>query len=271
MTAFGGALTDPTAVMGSRIGAYVVDVLVTVAAAAAVFFLFGLGQFTTSDLGSSFAAQQACDEMMDAGRTIEPDGTVTQNGPLCVAVGSTTYVADDDQLATVYVQVLGATLLVGIANQVLLPAMYGFSLGKALFGLRIVTANGTKAGFFRNLVRYVLLIVDTACCYVLPGWIVASKSKGHRRIGDMAASTFVIHRSAMGRLLHIPGLLTVVGRDQATRWGDAGGVVGQPVGAQGGVDEPVWDPSRNTYIRYDSVSGLWHRWDDATQQWLPVD
>ena len=268
MTAFGGALTDPTKIMGSRIGAYAIDVVLGVAVVAAVFVAFGGSHFDKIEAGTPHAAQQICNNVKD-GLTPDPDGNVRFDGNdrICVAFGSTAHVASGDEARQLQLEFYGTAIAFGLFNYVILSALAGGTVGKLVFGLRVVTANGQRAGFWRNLVRWLLLIVDTACCW-LPGLLTASNSKGHRRIGDMAAGTFVVHRSAEGRLLHIPGLQHVQNRHEYGAFGPA--PVQTAAGAVAAGEEPVFDPARNTYVRYDPASGVWFQWDETTQAWVPT-
>ena len=96
--------------------------------------------------------------------------------------------------------------------------------------------------------------------------LTASNTKGHRRIGDLVAGTFVVHRSAEGRLLHIPGLLHVQNRHEYGAFGPAPAAAAPAPGS----DAPVFDPARNTYVRYDPASGVWFQWDEASQSWVPT-
>lgn len=38
-----------------------------------------------------------------------------------------------------------------------------------------------------------------------------------------------------------------------------------------GVDEALWDAARGAYLWYETQSGTWYRWHDATGQWGPLD
>jgi len=261
VTAFGGALRDPTAVMGSRIAAYIVDGLIATVIIFGALWVVDIGSIDPVDMGTPTAAQSMCQDL----NATAPGETAQQ---VCVPIGSRTYVVTEDDVAGIYGRMLAVSLLVAGLNQIVLPATTGGSLGKLLFGLRVVTASGHRAGLGRNLVRYLLLIVDAACCGI-PGLVIANRSLGHRRLGDMAAGTFVVHRSAEGRLLHIPGLQVVRGRDDSSAWGADPYLSGHGAGSAG-IDQPVWDPRRGAYLRYDQASGLWHAWDDTTSQWLPV-
>jgi uncharacterized RDD family membrane protein YckC len=271
MTAFGGALTDPTKIMGSRIGAYVIDFVLLWVVVIGALVLLDQGKFETVHAGTPAAAQQICNDINDDLRT-NIDGEVVVEGDdrVCFATGDTARVATGDDFSQIQQHLWVGLVVVGLLNYVVLSTVAGGTVGKLLFGLRVVTMHGTRAGFGRNLLRWVLLIVDALCCYFLPGLIVASKSKGHRRIGDMAAGTYVVHRSAEGRLLHIPGHLHVKGRHEFGTFGPAPAAPEPTLGTGGGIDAPVFDPSRNTYVRYDQASGLWFQWDDVTQAWIPA-
>jgi len=271
MTAFGGALTDPTKIMGSRIGAYILDLLLGTVVVIGLLFVLDAGKVDTIEGGSTAAAQQICDEINSSlQRDIDGDVVVGADDRVCFPLGDTARVATGDDFNQIQLHAWGGFLTFGILNYVVLSAIAGGTIGKLLFGLRVVTAHGTRAGLGRNLLRWVLLIVDALCCYFLPGLIVAMKSKGHRRIGDMAAGTYVVHRSAEGRLLHIPGHLIVKGRHEYGSFGPAPVAAEPTLVTGGGIDAPVFDPSRNTYVRYDQVSGNWFQWDDTSQSWVPA-
>ena len=60
------------------------------------------------------------------------------------------------------------------------------------------------------------------------------------------------------------------GRHEYGSFGPAPVAPEPTLGAGGGIDAPVFDPSRNTYVRYDQDSGVWFEWDDASQTWVPA-
>ena len=262
MTAFGGALTDPTKIMGSRIGAYIIDSLLLLAVMAGTFFVVDAKQFETRQFSSALEAQRACDlvNQRDVG-----DGS----RGICFASGSEARIMDRDDVNALQGHLWLATGIFGLLNYVVLTVVAGGTVGKLIFGLRVVTARGQRAGFGRNLVRWLFLIVDAACCY-LPGLLTSFNTKGHRRIGDLVAGTYVVHRSAEGRLLHIPGHLHVKGRHEYGSFGPAPVAPDPTLGTGGGIDAPVFDPSRNAYVRYDQASGVWFQWDERTQAWVPA-
>ena len=273
MTAFGGALTDPTKVMGSRIGAYIVDAVLISILLVGTLFVLDAGKAHTIPATSPAEAARTCSGFNSQHGSTEtaPDGTVRSGDYFCWVSGSNTRLINRDDLRTIQVHswLVGAAL--SFLDLVALQVLVGASIGKLLFGLRVVTLNGRRAGWGRNLVRWPLLVVDAACCW-LPGLISSFNSKGHKRIGDMAAGTFVVHRSAEGRLLGIPGLIPdhVLAQLALAQAAAASMPVPAPSNRPTTADEPVFDPSRNTYVRYDPAGGAWFQWDDVTQEWVPI-
>jgi uncharacterized RDD family membrane protein YckC len=270
VTAFGGALDDPTKVMGARIGAFLVDSVLVTVLALLVFVALSSGDYDTFD--TSQPSAPTCAELNGATVAFDDqrlDSPSRSSDVTCFQIGSTAYLLSAQQVtdARTTINVLFAALT--FANAVLLQSASGATVGKRLFGLRVAVASGQIAGIGRNALRWLLMIVDAACCF-LPGLISANSTKGHRRIGDLAAGTFVVHRSALGRVLHIPGLVVVRQRHEFGTTGPA--PVRQPptVGEGGGIDGPAWDPARGTYVRYDQGQGIWFQWDEGRQEWIPV-
>lgn len=265
MTAFGGALADPTKIMGSRIGAYLVDTTLMLVVLFAYFGLIGINHWTHYEAPGR--AEQVCNQI-----NAESSQTTQAQSParvVCFPLGDTVYVASNSQLASTQTELWVVWAILSLFNLVVLPAATGASLGKRLFGLRVVDAAGQRAGFFRNLVRTIVLFVDQFCCGIV-GLVVCRNSAGHRRVGDMVAGTYVVHRSAYGKLLSIPGHLVVRRHTEFGGWGPAPAVEEPTLGQGGGVAAPVWDPNRNAYVRYDQGSGVWFQWDEGTQAWVPA-
>lgn len=86
----------------------------------------------------------------------------------------------------------------GLINFVLLQGLVGGSVGKLITGLRVVRADGTRAGIGRCFVRTLLWIVDGIPGLPIVGGIAALTSNGHRRVGDMVAGTYVIGSRSVG-------------------------------------------------------------------------
>ena len=281
MTAFGGALSDPTKVMASRIGAYLIDVALAMVLAVLAFSAIGDHHYLKvpsaggePPVCAALARGAAVDPITPGYGGSDPDINGGQaldvNGGTCFPMGSSTYVLTNAQVQQAQREFTLLFVALAFANSVLLQGLSGATLGKRMFGLRVAIGEGVHAGILRNLVRWLVMIVDGACCG-LPGLLTAYNSKGHRRLGDMAAGTLVVHRSAMGRPLHVPGVVVRRSHQEFGGWGPAPIAPTLTVEEGGGVDAPAWDPARNAYVRYDQASGVWFRWDDGQQAWIPVE
>jgi uncharacterized RDD family membrane protein YckC len=74
----------------------------------------------------------------------------------------------------------------------------GQTPGKALLGIRVIQWRGTALSFFQAAVRNLLRIVDSLPVPLplgpgLLGFTVAACNREHRRLGDLAADTLVVH------------------------------------------------------------------------------
>ena len=97
--------------------------------------------------------------------------------------------------------------IASFARRGLLKLFAGGSVGKLLFGLRTVDKNtGAVAGFGKSFVRWILWVVDGfPYCLPLVGLITGLSTKGHRRVGDMAAGTLVVGKASVGTPPAYPG------------------------------------------------------------------
>jgi len=97
---------------------------------------------------------------------------------------------------------LGTGLLYVLLNSVVLQGTTGATGGKFLTGARVVKDDGNyPPGMGRALVRTILLVVDLIELILPLGLWVAMFSRGHRRIGDMVANTYVVKAPYAGRPL----------------------------------------------------------------------
>ena len=171
---------DPTNVMGRRIGAWFIDVVVPTAIALAIGWSIFVGSATKiTGVGSDYCTY--------ANR---PPNTA------CLQFGNDAYVGTSDD-ARHAVSVGGLISLIGALNLFVVQGLSGAALGKHIFGLRVVRADGSLAGFGWNALRTLLLVVDQFVC-ALVGIITASVTHPHRRVGDFAAGTFVVGKEAVG-------------------------------------------------------------------------
>lgn len=174
--------TDPTAVMGRRTLAWIVDLLLY----AAVVGAGAASMVEYVEIPPDIATEDACLELE------RQTGDVPAG---CFAFEDRLYLLDESESAVQTGLSLGY-----FAFFVIVQGLAGGSPGKLLFGLRVVDQYGSKAGIGKSLGRTLLWVVDAAP-WILPlvGPIAAFTSNGHRRVGDLAAGTHVVASSSVGR------------------------------------------------------------------------
>ncbi|HEY7070199.1 MAG TPA: RDD family protein [Acidimicrobiales bacterium] len=247
--------TDPTAVMARRSFAFIIDVLLFTLVAS----FFGptpLSPFALYEkVPSNFDYNEACDQ-------------ITQNSndvAACLQIGDRVYYTDGADAAVASLVTIAYFLLIlGV-----LQGLKGVTPGKALLGVRTVDEQGRGPGIGKALARSVLWIVDgIPCFFPLVGLITGFSTKGHRRVGDMAAKTFVIGKADVGRPVIVPGLTTAYsagyGMPGAYGAGAPGGypppgMPGQP-GQPGPPGPSPWDrpaPPPGAGVGTDPGAGPW--------------
>jgi uncharacterized RDD family membrane protein YckC len=186
---------DPTAVVGRRIGAYVIN---SVILGAALFLGTSLADFKSEDIPAGFedslGGRSVCD-------VIQEDSSISQ----CFELNDTVYYSDSSAAAVTF---WAPWLIVAVVNHVVIAGVAGGSIGKLAVGLRVVKKDtGQIAGIGPAIIRSLLWIVDAApWCFPLVGLVTMLTTKGHRRVGDMAAGTLVVMKDAVGRPPVVPGL-----------------------------------------------------------------
>ena len=165
---------DPTAVMGKRIGAYVVDIILAWVVYVVIFLALG----DSANTGG-----------------FDPCG-FSDSPDLCFTVGDNTYFADGGDAAVIIL----VPVLYWLAVNVLMQGATGQTPGKAIFGLRAIRRDtGEICGFGKAFVRSILWIVDSfPYCFPLVGLITGLSTNGHKRVGDMAAGTAVVGKGDVG-------------------------------------------------------------------------
>lgn len=216
---------DPTRVLARRTLAWILDVLLFDAAFLATIVVFGQ-RFT----GTAIAAEPA-------GFRFE-SGDATLWFPKDVpGLGDSVLVVPGDKF-WLAVALFWVVLLL---DWVLVQGLSGVTFGKALTGVRCVTRTRHKPGIGRALLRTLLWVIDLIQIVLPLGFILATFTKGHRRVGDMAAGTFVVDRRFAARLrdaaedgrseripadeVHLDGLETT---DDERPFADLAGDAGDP-------------------------------------------
>jgi uncharacterized RDD family membrane protein YckC len=181
---YGVTYSRPTDVMGRRIGAYAIDLGI----ALVIFFVMFFALASSPNFATSADATDFCDNIND------------DSGVICTPSGTTAYVVDSTEVNAILLAETGFF----VVNFVLLTGLTGFSLGKLMVGLRVVhQQTGRVCGVPRALLRTILWVVPDIFGAV--GVIVAATTPDHRRVGDMAANTLVIHKRAVGQPIVRPG------------------------------------------------------------------
>lgn len=214
-----GAASDPTAVMGRRILAWILDGIVYLALMFGVLAL--VGEYQDVDAGYDDNVE-FCQDLLDDNPGF--DGNCI--GP---PFGDRVYLIEysDSMIQS------GVAFAWFVLNFVLLQGLVGATVGKLLTGLRVVNVQGARAGIGRCFVRSVAWIVDGITCGVpIVGGVAAVTSNGHRRVGDMIAGTRVVGTKSVGTPVDTAPVAAPAGSQP---WGAAPPTVPQP------SVPPAWD------------------------------
>jgi uncharacterized RDD family membrane protein YckC len=247
----------PTAVVGRRVVAFVIDNIVTTALYAAVFFPLA-------------DTQQDIIRKLQSG-DISPDATTYVN----VTLGDNQYSIIGGKAALCFLLMF----VVWVGYWVILQGVRGATLGKAITGIRLVRNDGTMpAGVGRSLVRQLLWIVDSFPYFIpyLTGFVCALANSQNKRVGDMVAGTLVVRKEFAGQAAPVAA---ETGRSEHLQLGGlstesplGGGLPSEPVAAPAVVPAgapaaaasppPDWypDPKGESRLRYWDGSG----WTDHT-------
>lgn len=281
---------DPTDVAGKRIGAWVIDAAIYLVLSNVLAWMLGLAPTVeTHEFGADSAGQTQAAEFCDNWQEVN-------NGFCTHAEGTATVISDF--MGSIWL------FLILVVVFIVYQGLLGASLGKLAVGLRIVRPDGSLAGIGASAIRTLLWVVDAITCALpIVGGILILTTKGHRRIGDMAAQTYVVPSQYVGRPIILPGdpgwgtyqaapPMTgpaPYGQGPFAPGPHAPGPSGpwaptpSPTGGstvEGGADtgsgtdyeadKPIWDDARNAYIQYDSGRAEWLEYDDAAKTWKPI-
>lgn len=273
-------LTDPTAVQGRRIGAWIIDVVIIMALGFLVSIAFPVGDQVRGnvceDRGVSDPLFDSDD--VDTGEINTGDANTT-DAEICFDNGDLIIFSDDSSA----VMNLGNSTWPNLISFLYVVIVFwiwqgltGVTPGKGIVGIRTVNAAGEAPGVLRAFGRWILWIVDAFpyCCAPLVGGITMLSSKNHRRVGDMVAGTFVVDKEFMGAGpvvgggAYVPPSPGIHPPTATSGFAPPGFPTATPAGTQ--PAEPRWDPQREAYIQWDETEGTWMQFDDATQTWKPL-
>jgi len=176
---------DPTRVLGRRYGAFAIDAVVCLIAFGIFFFATA-----TSHTRAEMLRDPECHLSATSSQQVECDGRFV------VTMNDTVYEGDFGVFAAL--SVVFTFLYFAVAE-----GSSGGSLGKHMTGIRVVSGDGGKIGVPRAILRWLVFAVDGPLSIYLCGIITSSVSNGHRRLGDMAASSYVIAKADAGRAVNV--------------------------------------------------------------------
>jgi len=99
---------------------------------------------------------------------------------------------------------ISAALVVAFLYYWLQEGAFGATMGKAIIGVRVTRQDGSVPGLGSSAIRNAFRLVEGLPLYV-PGFFVAAFNRNRRRIGDLAARTYVLEHSGT-----VPERVTVV-------------------------------------------------------------
>lgn len=295
------ASVDPTNVLGRRFGAYFIDLIPGVIAIIVFLVIFFGASTTIEGVGSDF-----CDRVNDNVFSFDFDPLVEQydDGYACIQSNSDAILVPNDDVGRAFGMGFLVSL-VSLVNLFLVQGITGATVGKHLVALRVVRADGQLAGFGRNAGRSAMMIVDSFCVGIV-GLVTVLATKPHRRVGDMVAGTYVVHRDSVGTPVTASPTLPPVSvsapmsappawqppptTPPAQTWGTtpAPNPVQPPAAQPPAVEAPTtetaaapqaqlppgaemrWDERWNAWLYWDPAAQRWLRHDTASGQWIPM-
>jgi uncharacterized RDD family membrane protein YckC len=171
------AMHDPTRVIWRRCFAYGTGLLLTGLVLAGTLYV----------AGDVHTMKSGCPHPIPAGQA-------------CVNYRSTGYL----MRGSVFIWFAVALIVLVLVVVVVPKVVVGTSLGKALFGIRVVRADGNRPGFLRSTIRVAAWLIDGLSLLLPVGLWLAIFTTGHRRVGDYLAGTYVVEQSAAGQPVRIP-------------------------------------------------------------------
>jgi uncharacterized RDD family membrane protein YckC len=182
---------DSTAVLGRRYGAFFIDVAICIVAFIILFMAFATQRTVAETLRLPGCHYASSSSSFDSSRQIECDNRAV------FRVNDTVYEAEIGPT-------FGLFIVFTLLYFMLPEALVGASLGKAMTGIRVVRPDGSRIGIGRSLLRWLLFWVDGPLTLYLCGIISSSVSRGHRRVGDMAAGSYVVGKDTWGKPVSLP-------------------------------------------------------------------
>ncbi len=177
---------DPTAVIGRRISAYLIDLVLPTLIAIAIGAVVWFGAAQKYDRNGSDAPYGSCAQ-----------ANFENSGQSCFETNNQIWFESNSDSS----KAVGVGLLIALyvpLNAFLIQGVSGATVGKRILGLRVVRGDGSICGFGWNALRSLLLFIPDGICGGIVGLITVCVTKPHRRVGDMAAGTYVVRTANVG-------------------------------------------------------------------------
>jgi uncharacterized RDD family membrane protein YckC len=102
-----------------------------------------------------------------------------------------------DHLWIIFDPICGVFLVSIFAYFIGMEGLLGFTLGKRVTGIRVISEQGTKITMKQSVKRNLCRLIDGVAVYII-GIRIARKSLLHQRYGDMIGKTVVIQYDRSG-------------------------------------------------------------------------
>lgn len=182
-----------------------------------------------------------------------------------------------------------------VVNLVVIQGTSGSSIGKKLVGLAVVDENGRICGVGKAAIRWFAWVID-GFPYCLPavGFATFFSTKESQRVGDRLAKTYVVDKSFVGSppfAMAFPADPDQEPYQLKTMSAYQSGPVNAPTTPAPGTvqgpsadttvdfeasptkrgNEPVWDPDREAFVRWDARRNCWLKFDETKKDWVPAE
>ena len=263
-----GESDERTEVVGRRVGAWLIDVVLVVAVLVVATALLG-DQFTV--------------DVLDEDPSIE-----WIDGDLAAFVSSTVFVLDTTDLIIAG----GLTLLTALLVFVILPGRWGLSPGRWAATIRVVGPDDAPIGIGRALLRNAAWVVDGLPGIPVVGYATMQFTRHHRRVGDLLAGSRVVDARALragsgddGAPAHLeaepidddgpdggdPDRQVGLGGEAASQETAARTSPESDAGGPAKTGEPVWDERWERYLLWHPKRRIWLTHDDEAGRWVPLE
>ena len=163
-------------------------------------------------------------------------------GRACFAYNDNALLVNSNVLVWFFLSLILMVVFVFILPQ----AIVGATVGKTAMGIRVVRRDGSPPGGLRSTIRVVAWVVDGIVLLVPVALWSALVTPGHRRVGDLAAGTFVVRNVRDGPSRQLLRAQAVADRGAVDRLS-----AGYPADAVIGIAaHPTWnsDASRSSAV-----------------------